>query len=401
MYYSRFSFKTSPKMGRVYSPHAQGSPLAHNAPNQTIAEQVRAEQEAYLQAVEDHMQAFFTSQERLLHKISIESVELLNAIRRLCSGGKRIRALLSYWGYRGAGAHDISNEIVKAGVAIELFQTAALIHDDIIDRSDTRRGAPSVHRGFEYEHQKQQWLTSSENYGTSSAIIAGDLCLSWSEMMFSSIGDKALWGSEARHIFDLMRTEVMAGQYLDIFNEVVPSRGYQQSLQYARNIIRYKSAKYSCEHPLSLGGALALNISSDESSSLLEQYRSFGLPLGEGYQLRDDVLGVFGEPQETGKPAGDDLKEGKRTVLIALVEKNAPREHWELLNSQLGNPELNDDEISQLRKIITDSGALAEVEKDIESTRNEVFSALESMQIDELTRVALAGIVSKMLHRRS
>ncbi|MFW0179473.1 polyprenyl synthetase family protein [Rothia sp. P7208] len=375
--------------------------MAQNPPTQTITEQVRAEQEAYLQAVEDHMQEFFTSQEQLLHKISTESVELLNAIRRLCSGGKRIRALLSYWGYRGAGATGVSDEIVKAGVAIELFQTAALIHDDIIDRSDTRRGLPSVHRKFEHEHQRQQWLTSSENYGISSAIIAGDLCLSWSEMMFSSIGNKALWGSEARHIFDLMRTEVMAGQYLDIFNEVLPSQGYQQSLQYAHNIIRYKSAKYSCEHPLSLGGALALNISSAETNPLLEQYRSFGLPLGEGYQLRDDVLGVFGEPRETGKPAGDDLKEGKRTVLIALVEKNASPAQWELLNSQLGNPELHDNEITQLRTIITRSGALSEVEKYIENTGDKVFSALESMKVDELTRTALGSIVSKMLHRRS
>ena len=135
-------------------------------------------------------------------------------------------------------------------MAVELFQTSALIHDDIIDRSDTRRGAPSVHKRFEAAHEQNSWRGDAFNYGLTGGILAGDLTLAWSAEVFASLGEGAIYGAPARTIFDRMRTEVLAGQYLDVYSEVLETEDAQAALQRALNVIRFKSAKYSCEHPL-------------------------------------------------------------------------------------------------------------------------------------------------------
>lgn len=372
-----------------------------STPALTFTDAIAAEQEAYVAALENELSNFFEYQREILSNITNEALPLLESIQKLSTGGKRLRALLAYWGWRGAGGAPDSPAIARAGAAIELFQSAALIHDDIIDRSETRRGAPAVHKWFEATHRKNSWRTASDAYGTSSAILAGDLCLSWSEEMFSSVGEASRSGSAARKIFDLMRTEVMAGQYLDILGEVIPSNGAEASQQRAEHVVRYKSAKYSCEHPLALGGALASGISYQETSELIDAYRRFALPLGEGFQLRDDVLGVFGKPEETGKPAGDDLKEGKRTVLIALTQKLASQDDWEKLDRALGNQELTSEDIVQLQQIITTSEALEEHESMILAKGSTVDQALEHIQVEPMVKQALAQIANKALHRSS
>lgn len=363
------------------------------------AEIIAEEQAAYIRALETELARFFDYQRELLSSISDEALPLLESIQKLSTGGKRLRALLAYWGWRGAGGEAGSPAIARAGAAIELFQSAALIHDDIIDRSETRRGAPAVHKWFEATHQHHQWKTASDAYGTSSAILGGDLCLSWSEEMFTSVGPEAGIGSEARKIFDIMRTEVMAGQYLDILGEVIPTTDADAAQERAEHVVRYKSAKYSCEHPLALGGALASGEKAGSESALLNSYRAFALPLGEGFQLRDDVLGVFGKPEETGKPAGDDLKEGKRTVLVALAQKRASSHDWQKLDQALGNQELTESEIAELQKIIEESGALSELEELILAKGNTVDAALEQIEVDPLIKQALDAIAAKALHR--
>lgn len=367
----------------------------------SLTEQIEGEQAAFLRALENELARFFESQQEVLGSISAEVTPLLDSIRQLSTGGKRLRALLCYWGWRGAGGAANDPRVVRAGAAIELFQSAALIHDDIIDRSATRRGAPAVHKQFENMHAEQGWRGDRNLFGMTGGIIAGDLCLSWSEAMFSSIGTEAAAGFEARRIFDLMRTEVMAGQYLDVLGEVVGSEDYDLALSRAHNVIRYKSAKYSCEHPLALGGALAQELKASQANRLVDSYRAFALPLGEGFQLRDDVLGVFGAPEETGKPAGDDLKEGKRTVLVALTEKNTSPEERALLNDSLGKQDLSLEDIEKLRSMIEDSGALAEVEKIIAQTQATVSAELNDMELEPLVKQALEAIVAKILHRAS
>lgn len=379
-----------------------------------IAEALEHEQSAYLNAFNTLMAEFFAAQRELLEGISSETLPLLEAIESLSTGGKRLRALLSYWGWRGAGGAPVTENrgtwsIVKAGMAVELFQTSALIHDDIIDRSDTRRGAPSVHKRFEAAHEQNNWRGDAFNYGLTGGILAGDLTLAWSAEVFASLGEGALYGSPARTIFDRMRSEVLAGQYLDVYSEVLDTEDAASALQRALNVIRFKSAKYSCEHPFTIGGALALQARALESGAgaiseehpVLAGYRAFGLPLGEGFQLRDDELGVFGRPEVTGKPAGDDLREGKRTVLVALTSAALSEQEAALLHDSLGNPNLSDEQVERIRELMVSSGAFAEHERLIEQKSHAVFEALDALELDELVRAALSDIVDRALRRKS
>nr|WP_254703434.1 polyprenyl synthetase family protein [Pseudarthrobacter sp. C4D7] len=329
--------------------------------------------------------------------ISPDIEPIMGSISNLVTGGKRLRALMCYWGWRGAGGEAGASQVVTAGAALELFQAAALIHDDIIDRSDTRRGGPSVHRRFSQLHTAQGWALDSERFGQAAAILAGDLCLSFSEEAFTDIGERAASGSRARLIFNLMRAEVMAGQYLDILEEVAgPVRDRAGAVGRAQSIIRFKSAKYSTEHPLALGGALA-----GASNELLRSYSAFALPLGEAFQLRDDVLGVFGDPLTTGKPAGDDLREGKRTVLVALALDQASPEESAFIDASLGSPDLSDADILEIRRIIQDSGALQATEVLIGEFGAAAFDALEGLDLDELPKTALRRLAEATVSRAS
>ena len=356
---------------------------------------VPEEQAAYRQSLSVDLEQFLEIQRGILEDVSAESVPLLGAVQSLARGGKRLRALLNYWGWRGAGGDVLGAPAVRAGVALELFQSAALIHDDIIDRSDTRRGAPSVHRHFSNRHAEADWFLDGAHFGSSAAILAGDLCLALSEEAFASVGERAAYNTRARALFNRMRTEVMAGQYLDILEEVVgPGHDPERAVVRARNILRYKSAKYSIEHPLAIGGALA-----GAGDDLLAAYSEFSLPLGEAFQLRDDVLGVFGDPELTGKPAGDDLREGKRTVLIAYALSTGSEAVRKDITDKLGRPDLNDDAVASLRTAIEESGALATTESLIAEHTEQAFSTLAALAVDEQTRSALESLAHAAVTR--
>ena len=363
----------------------------------TAASAAADEQARYRELLGAELDAFLAVQHSLLLEVSEEALPLLGAVHNLARGGKRLRALLAYWGWRGAGGARLDTASVRAGVALELFQSAALIHDDIIDRSDTRRGGPSVHRSFSMAHAESDWHLDGLHFGSSAGILAGDLCLSLSEEMFSAVGPRAAHGTGARRIFNRMRTEVMAGQYLDILEEVVgPSHEPERAVTRARNILRYKAAKYTTEHPLTLGGALA-----GAAPELLEGYSRFSLPLGEAFQLRDDVLGVFGDPQTTGKPAGDDLREGKRTVLVAYALSGGDDAARRGITERLGDPDLDDDGIAALRGILEQTGALAATEKLISRHTEAAFSALAELPVDDTTRAALEALAYSAVRRTS
>jgi geranylgeranyl diphosphate synthase type I len=363
----------------------------------TVAEQLRLEQTAYVAAVAGELTDFLSARQLVMAGISPDIDPIMGSISNLVTGGKRLRALMCYWGWRGAGGDPAAHQIVTAGSALELFQAAALIHDDIIDRSDTRRGGPSVHRRFSQLHLAQGWALDSERFGHAAGILAGDLCLSFSEEAFTDIGQQAASGSQARLIFNLMRAEVMAGQYLDILEEVAgPVRDRAGAVSRAHSIIRFKSAKYSTEHPLALGGALA-----GASDELLRGYSAFALPLGEAFQLRDDVLGVFGDPVTTGKPAGDDLREGKRTVLVALALDQASADESAFIDAKLGSPDLGDEDVAEIRRIIEESGALQATEVLIGEFGSAAFDALEMLPLDELPKTALRKLAEATVSRAS
>lgn len=347
-----------------------------------------------------------------LVKISPDLQVVDDAARRLLGGGKRFRALFCYWGWRSvsgfASQHDELDEtegpgldaVVSVASALEIFHAAALVHDDIMDNSDLRRGQPSVHRRLGAWHREQGWSGSSRQYGEASALLIGDLLLAWSDQLFDS-GNRALGSVDAaaaaRDEFAKMRTEVTVGQYLDMLEETSwRSRPEAELLPRAHRVIVYKSAKYSVEAPLAIGASLA-----DASLPQLAALRAFGLPLGVAFQLRDDLLGVFGDPAVTGKPAGDDLREGKRTVLVTLARQKLPGGSGRLFDELLGDDDLTDQQIGMLQNAVRDSGAVEQVEKIIAHNVGVATAALANAPLTRSARDQLGALADAVTRRDS
>lgn len=308
----------------------------------------------------------------------------------LLTGGKRVRPAFAYWGACGAGATD-SDELIAAVSSLELLQACALIHDDVMDGSDTRRHRPAVHRAFAALHREWGYLGDPDAFGNAAAILLGDLCLIWGDRMLDTcgLGHEAL--IRARPVHDVMRSEVMAGQYLDLVEQAKGCGDVESALRVAR----FKSAKYTIERPLHLGAALA-----DADASLFTAYSAYGLPLGEAFQLRDDVLGIFGDPAETGKPAGDDLREGKRTVLVAVAFGNANPMQQKQLERYLGDPHLDSEGVAILRDVLRDTGALKAAEQLIDDLMQAALEALTGAAVTDAARIALTELAVASTARR-
>jgi geranylgeranyl diphosphate synthase type I len=350
-----------------------------------------------------------------LTEISADLAPLVAQARELLAGGKRFRALFCYWGWQSVAAvaeegplaelDTPSTEaelpaVVSVAAALELFHAAALVHDDIIDSSDLRRGRPSAHRAFERVHREHEWDGDAVGFGTSTAILLGDLLLGWADELFEE-GLAMLDDREAAHAarteFFRMRAEVTVGQYLDVLEEHSwRSRPDSEALPRAHRVIVYKSAKYSVEAPLAIGGALA-----GGSLAQLAALRDFGLPLGVAFQLRDDMLGVFGDPAVTGKPSGDDLREGKRTVLIGLARQKMPPTAVRVLDELLGDPALDDAQVRMLQNTMRDSGAADQVERIIAHNVRVAREALAEAPLSAAARSELSELADRVTRRES
>jgi geranylgeranyl diphosphate synthase type I len=334
--------------------------------------------------VQSAIDDFLDGRTALLTDISGDLAPLGEAITDLMASGKRLRAAFCYWAWRGTGREDTPG-LIRAATALELFHAAALVHDDVMDDSDTRRGRETVHRRFERLHDQQRLRGLAARHGVAAAILAGNLCQSWADEMLAGCGLPAASVQRGRMVFDLMRTQVVGGQYLDVLQQAQGSADPQRM----RTITRYKSAKYTVEHPLLLGGALA-----DASPALSAAYSRFGLPLGEAFQLRDDVLGVFGDPVRTGKPDTDDLRDGKRTQLVAIAEQRATRSQQRVLAQHLGNPQLDDAGAADVRLVMLDTGSVAEVERTIARLTQQACAALDDAPLDPTAHQVLAGLTA-------
>lgn len=303
------------------------------------------------------------------------------AVDFVFAGGKRMRPLFAYWGWRcvhHVGAPD-EQAMIVAAAALELLHAAALVHDDLIDESDTRRGRPAAHAHFAGVLDGGTTADRAA-FGTAAAILLGDLLLSWSSAMLGSATLPTASSQGARRSFDLMSVEMMAGQYLDVLEQ---SRG-GFSVEAALRVARFKSSKYTVERPLLLGaGAGGAPVDVRQALS------AYGVPLGEAFQLRDDLLGVFGDPALTGKPAGDDLREGKRTVLVALAHAAAGSDQRAELERVLGDPALNAAGIDAARELLVSTGAVADVEAMITQRLEQALAALDTAVIRPDAREAL------------
>ena len=310
-------------------------------------------------AVQSALDRFVQEQATRLEPLGADAARLVTAAHQSVSGGKRFRAAFCAWGFRAVRPETSPREVdglVRAAASLEVLHASALVHDDYMDASDTRRGRPATHRAFEALHREHGWTGDPAQYGAAAAILLGDLLLSWADEMLRRCGLPHDVVRDALTFFDTTRSEVIAGQFLDVSLQARGESDVEQSMR----VLRYKSAKYSIERPLHVGAALA-----GGSAEVLDALSRFGLPLGEAFQLRDDLLGVFGDPARTGKPAGDDLTEGKRTVLVALALEHADPADAKQLDDALGRS-LSPDEVAQLRRIIDRSGAHAEVERRID-----------------------------------
>lgn len=337
--------------------------------------------------VDKALAAFLAEQRARLTGIDPALAEVSDALDDfVLGGGKRLRPAFAYWGYRGAGGAD-SDQVVAAVAALELVQASALIHDDLMDRSDTRRGEPSVHRRFERRHVDASWRGAPAAFGDSAAVLLGDLALVWSDELLHDSGLGPAELTRARPVFDRMRTEVTVGQYLDVLTQSTADT----SLDRAGKVARFKSAKYTVERPLLLGAAIA-----GAPAEVSAAYSAFGLPLGEAFQLRDDVLGVFGDPAQTGKPAGDDLREGKRTYLIAAAFEALDARARAELDAGLGDP---GPDVERLRSLIRECGALAATERRIDELMAAALAALAAAPIEDDARAVLKALADAATRR--
>ena len=347
--------------------------------------------EVFRARVGTRLSEFVTDQASHLEDLGPHLTSLLAAANDALRGGKRLRAAFCYWGWRAAGGGRDDDRIVTAAAAVEMLHASALAHDDVMDDSDTRRGRPAAHRGFAQLHRTGRWVGTADRFGTGAAILLGDLLLGWSDEMLRTCGLDDAQVLRGLRYFDALRTEVVAGQYLDL---VAQSSG-QTSVPQAMRVVRYKAAKYTVERPLHLGAALA-----GGDDALLAALTSYGLPLGEAFQLRDDVLGVFGDPEVTGKPAGDDLREGKRTVLMALARERADADGQAELDRLFGHHRLEDHGVQQVRDIIKASGALASVEELISELTSAAITSVQHLPVDDAeVRSALRELAEVATHR--
>ena len=336
-------------------------------------------------AVTDQLREYMSARRRDAAYIGSDYSALTGALEEfVLSGGKRLRPAFAYWGWRSVtdDPDPVNPEMLRLFAALELLHACALVHDDVIDESATRRGLPTVHMRFADVHRGSGWRGSASQFGVSAAILLGDLALVWADDIVAT----ATLSQDARRrlqqVWADIRTEVLGGQYLDIVAEASGAA----SIASAMTVNTYKTASYTVSRPLQMGVAAA-----GDRPDVLAAFHEFGTALGVAFQLRDDVLGVFGDPAVTGKPSGDDLRSGKRTVLLAEAVERAEQRHpaaAELLRTSIGK-ELSEDQVHQLCEVIITVGALSAVESRIDTLTHDAVRVLDAAPIAESAKVGL------------
>jgi geranylgeranyl diphosphate synthase type I len=354
----------------------------------SLAPQPRAPAEADFgrlrRAVDAALDEFLEAQAR--HPVDACLPPLVDVVREFVDGGKRLRPLFCYCGWLAGGGDVGGGPVPKVGAALELFHSFALIHDDVMDASDLRRGRPATHRVLAGRYHGKD-AAAAARFGVNAAILLGDLCYAWSDELLCSAGER--WRRRAEPVLHVMRTQVMAGQYLDLAGEWA-----EDALDRSWRALRHKTAGYTVERPLQIGAMLA-----DAGPDVLRLRTAYGRPLGEAFQLRDDLLGVFGEPDVTGKPAVDDLREGKHTVLMGLTWRRASTRQRSVIRALHGDPGLDDAGADRLRAVIRQTGADRAVAELIEMKTEKALEALEAAGIPSLGRAACAELARAATRR--
>ncbi|WP_406077722.1 polyprenyl synthetase family protein [Micromonospora sp. NBC_00858] len=356
---------------------------------------VRAVLAAYTQeltiAVNDTLTTFLAAEVDSLAEIDAAMGGFAAAAREaVLAGGKRIRPTFAYWGWRGAvGGTEPLPPVLPALAALELLHTFALVHDDVMDASTTRRGRPTVHVAVAAQHVAAGHRGDPDRFGEAVAILIGDLCLVWADRLLAQAAVPPTRLFEVRRCYDQMRVETVAGQYLDVLGE---NDAANWSVDRALRVARYKTASYTVQRPLLFGACLA-GVPAD--APLIAAYTRYGLAVGEAFQLRDDLLGVYGDPAATGKPAGDDLRAGKPTTLLMLARQLATPAQLNALERAGAEP------VDRLAELVADTGAVARVERMIAERVGDALAALDAAPVDRTARTALTGLAVAATDRRA
>jgi geranylgeranyl diphosphate synthase, type I len=345
-------------------------------------------------AVTDQLRGYLRDRRSAASYIGTEYDGLISVLEDfVLRGGKRLRPAFAYWGWRAVSDQPVAAETLKLFAALELLQACALVHDDVIDDSATRRGWPTAHVHFAELHRSHNWRGSAAQFGMSAAILLGDLSLAWADDIVATAELDADAHRRVQRVWADIRTEVLGGQYLDI---VAESSG-AESIAMAMTVNTYKTASYTVTRPLQIGVAAAA-----DRPDVQAIFQDMGKDLGIAFQLRDDVLGVFGDPAVTGKPSGDDLRSGKRTVLLAEALERAERSDpmaAKLLRTSIGT-ELTDIQAKELCLAIESVGALAAVEERIALLTRRALDMLNTAPINTAAKVGL-GELARLAANRS
>jgi geranylgeranyl diphosphate synthase, type I len=301
------------------------------------------------------------------------------------SGGKRLRPQFLHWGWVAAGGAETDIEHHSFGAAIEMLHAFALFHDDVIDDAATRRGHETTHRRLSAIHAEDGLAGESRRHGEGMAVLIGDIAYSLADVLMLALphGARPFWND--------LRLEMNVGQYLD----TVAAAHRLFDAENAKTVAQFKTAKYTVERPLHIG---AMAVDAVRGREMLDILSEYGLALGAAFQLRDDVLGAFGDEALTGKPVGGDFREGKPTILVSFAMQSQDPEHVEVL-SRLGDSSLTDSDVQQLQRVIIDSGALARTEEMISTLRNHAVRAIESADFNPVARENLVVLAENVTSR--
>ncbi|MEU8405442.1 polyprenyl synthetase family protein [Micromonospora sp. NPDC048842] len=342
-------------------------------------------------AVDETLDAFLTAEVDTLNDIDASMGSFAATAREaVLTGGKRIRSTFAYWGWRGAvGGTAALPPVLPALAALELLHTFALVHDDVMDASTTRRGRPTAHIALAEQHIAAGHRGDPGRFGEAVAVLIGDLCMVWADQLLAHASVPSTRLFEVRRCYDQMRVETVAGQYLDVLGENDPG---SWSVDRALRVARYKTASYTVQRPLLFGACLA-GVPADDP--LVSAYTRYGLAVGEAFQLRDDLLGVYGDPAATGKPAGDDLRTGKPTTLLMLARELATPAQLTALERAA------DGSVDTLAALVAETGAVTRVEQMIAERVSDALAALDAAPVDQTARTALTGLATAAANRRA
>lgn len=341
--------------------------------------------------VEAALTRWFDSRRQDTRAYAPEAEVLIDAVDSLVmAGGKRLRPALVYFGYRACGGADEA-QVLPLAMSTELLHAYLLIHDDIMDHAEVRRGKPAAHAGFRDHHKAQGWPDDAADYGRAMAILAGDLAHTHAVELFASVDAPPAQRAALHRLFFTMEREVIDGQYLEMH------MGYQEAPGEAtlRRVLQLKSGFYSVQRPVQLGATLA-----QATAPQMQALTQYGNAVGEAFQLQDDLLGMFGDPEAVGKPVGDDLKEGKFTFLIHHTLRLADEGQRKILRQALGDAALSDEGVNAAGAVIRDSGGLAAVEAMIRERSQEARAALEGVDLTPEGKVFLIGLIDFLRLRR-